>query len=1133
VRRRWRTRLALRGTAIVLLTGLLTLFVAAYGMDQFRYSPWAVAAFRIFAYAALLGLLLRFLILPLWARVSDERVALYVEEHDPGLDAALVSAVEAAGRASAGAADMSPDLARRLVEQAIEACERVEYARLVERRRLQRVSALLAGTAIAGMLVTLLSPAFFRQAAPYLLAPWTVRAASPYAIEVEPGHAAVARGADQQVVARLKGFDADRVEIAVKGGEAWKRETMADEGASYRFMLLRLEAPTEYFVEASGVRSPVYRIDVAELPYVKRIDLEYRFPAYTGLPPQTVEDGGDVAALRGTTVALRVTPTVPVTAGRLLVEGEPPVALVAGADGRLEASLVVKRDGFYKIELPAKDVALGFTKASADYAIQALEDRTPTVSFLKPGRDTQVTPVEEVFAEVKAEDDYGVGRLELVYSVNGGPEKAVVLHRGRPRGYVSAGHTFFLEELELKPGDFVSYYARATDAATPRGTAATDIYFLEARPFRRDYRQAEQAGGAGMAGQRQGALGAQQRQIIAATFKLLRDRARIGEKAFAEDLATVGLMQGRLRQQVLSLVTRMETRGTLQPGSELHETAAALRSALPEMEAAESELARKQPKEALPPEQRALAHLQHAEGAFREVMVAFGAGGGGGGDGASAEELADLFELELDKLRNQYETVQRGEQEKADQQVDEALERLKELARRQEQENERRRQTAGRLPNQPSGGGGGSQRELAEQAEELGRRLERLARERTSPALEETARRLRDAADAMRRSAANPRDAGASGSAALDRLKEARRLLDSGRRARLDRDLREAQQRAQELAAAQARIAGEVGQGATSGQRLDRLSERKDTLEAGVRELEGRLDRMARDARGEQNAAARKLQEAANAIREGQLKEKIRYSKGVVRSRPPEAAREFEAEIASQIEGLGRRLQDAATSLGRREGDRLAEALDKTRSLVRNLQSLEERLRDRAPAGRQGDQEGRGRSPQQEGGRGEPGERSAEGERGRGERPGEAGGGPGRTEGDRGGAEGGPSAEGGGSGGRPRMTAEDARQLRRELRERIGEGQDLARELRGSGQDGADLEAILKRLRSVEMQNGGDPLGRAELLAAVVEDLKLFEYRLRRSTEAGDALFRAGSEDLPPEYKALVEEYYRSLARKP
>ena len=52
---------------------------------------------------------------------------------------------------------------------------------------------------------------------------------------------------------------------------------------------------------------------------MKQLDLEYHFPAYTGLEPQKVEDGGDIAALRGTEVRMQITPTMKTTGGRLLV----------------------------------------------------------------------------------------------------------------------------------------------------------------------------------------------------------------------------------------------------------------------------------------------------------------------------------------------------------------------------------------------------------------------------------------------------------------------------------------------------------------------------------------------------------------------------------------------------------------------------------------------------------------------------------------------------------------------------------------------------------------------------------------------------------------------------------------------
>ena len=59
-----------------------------------------------------------------------------------------------------------------------------------------------------------------------------------------------------------------------------------------------------------------------------------------------------------------------------------------------------------------------------------LTDQPPTVSFTKPGRDTSASPIEEVFLEAKAEDDYGVKTLDLVYSINGGAEKIVKLFDG-------------------------------------------------------------------------------------------------------------------------------------------------------------------------------------------------------------------------------------------------------------------------------------------------------------------------------------------------------------------------------------------------------------------------------------------------------------------------------------------------------------------------------------------------------------------------------------------------------------------------------------------------------------------------------------------------------------------------------
>ena len=128
----------------------------------------------------------------------------------------------------------------------------------------------------------------------------------------------------------------------------------------------------------------------------------------------------------------------------------------------MTAAFKVDRDGFYRIEL---DTPTGrAAAASPQYTIDVLTDQPPTVSFAKPGRDTSASAIEEVYVEAQAEDDFGVRDLELVYSVNGGAEKTVKLFGGRNRlPEVTAGHTFYLEELGVQPGDSVSYFARALD----------------------------------------------------------------------------------------------------------------------------------------------------------------------------------------------------------------------------------------------------------------------------------------------------------------------------------------------------------------------------------------------------------------------------------------------------------------------------------------------------------------------------------------------------------------------------------------------------------------------------------------------------------------------------------------------
>ncbi|MBP7777791.1 MAG: hypothetical protein KA371_11720, partial [Acidobacteria bacterium] len=468
----------------MLLTGAVVLIGAGAALEALRFTPNAILTFRIVTLAVIVGVTLWWVVHPFFTRVSDEQVALYLEEHEPSLNNLLLSAMSAERRADSP--EHSPALVAKLVEEAIERVDDIESGRRVEQPLVKRYAVMALATAALAAAVFTFGPAYLRHGLAAMYS-WSqdLEAAAPYRITLTPGSGTVPRGADQLFTATLSGFSADDAVLLVRKGDASAFERvplLKGEDGTFEGMVFDLDAKLEFLAEAAGVRSPTFTIDVVDLPYAQRIDLEYHFPAHTGLEPRTVEDAGDIAVLVGTDVRVTVTPTMPAPAGQITLHESTNVPLATVAGGTLTGRFIADKDGFYRIGLQGPDGAM--ITASPQYVIDVLDDMAPTVAIAKPGRDTNATPVEEFFVEARADDDFGVRGLELVYSVNGGAEKTVSLYRGVKRlEEVTAGHTFYLEELGVEAGDSVSYYARANDNDSSGGKQAmSDIYFLRIRP---------------------------------------------------------------------------------------------------------------------------------------------------------------------------------------------------------------------------------------------------------------------------------------------------------------------------------------------------------------------------------------------------------------------------------------------------------------------------------------------------------------------------------------------------------------------------------------------------------------------------------------------------------------------------
>jgi hypothetical protein len=115
-----------------------------------------------------------------------------------------------------------------------------------------------------------------------------------------------------------------------------------------------------------------------------------------------------------------------------------------------------------------------------------------------------------------------------------------------------------------------------------------------------------------------------------------------------------------------------------------------------------------------------------------------------------------------------------------------------------------------------------------------------------------------------------------------------------------------------------------------------------------------------------------------------------------------------------------------------------------------------------------------------------------------------------------------------------RLTPEDARQLRGEARQWENEVRDLRGMLRGNEFDPKQLDEVLRQLRQLQDERVyADPRELLRLQSLVTEQLKRVAFTLRREVDDQNSVAVSGSDEVPEQFRPLVEQYYRSLARSP
>ncbi|MDR1270534.1 MAG: hypothetical protein LBK82_13515, partial [Planctomycetaceae bacterium] len=253
----------------------------------------------------------------------------------------------------------------------------------------------------------------------------------------------------------------------------------------------------DYWIAQNDSRSGTFRIEVRPTASVEIVSLKYRFPPYTGLPDETLENSGDIRAIEGTEVKIGVRSTIPLQRIDLVFDNDPvkTVGMKLSDVNPLEATaaITLKLDPqnsnpttIRNFSFRAIDQEGYESRRSGIFRLEVLPDQPPMVQWADT--NTQLKDVAQLDLPlnsslelpIQAEDrDFGLRYLRFhVESGNKQIRPAELLESPATgpteyKGSIQRKAVFSPITSRLAEGDSAEIWAEAVDTKFPDPNNAT------------------------------------------------------------------------------------------------------------------------------------------------------------------------------------------------------------------------------------------------------------------------------------------------------------------------------------------------------------------------------------------------------------------------------------------------------------------------------------------------------------------------------------------------------------------------------------------------------------------------------------------------------------------------------------
>jgi hypothetical protein len=306
-----------------------------------------------------------------------------------------------------------------------------------------------------------------------------------FQIVVTPGNGEVTRGADFNIIIKIRGDSPVNVNLFSRNDEQTDYSVIkltADSLDQYVYEIKSVRTSFNYFVQADEIKSEIFRIDVIDRPIIKTITFRITPPAYSRIPSYEQKDNGNVVSLIGSRIDISLTSTKNLNSATIVFDDTTQTELKV-EENSAEGNFRIKKETSYKVLI--KDENGNANQNPINYFIKPINDELPTIELLEPGKDIPLSNDNRVPLFVKIYDDFGFTKLLLHFRLTKSkyeiiPEKftSIEIPVSSTQKESDIFYVWNLTKLSPAVDDIYSYYLEIFDNDNVNGpkSAKTPVY---------------------------------------------------------------------------------------------------------------------------------------------------------------------------------------------------------------------------------------------------------------------------------------------------------------------------------------------------------------------------------------------------------------------------------------------------------------------------------------------------------------------------------------------------------------------------------------------------------------------------------------------------------------------------------